>query len=489
MGTVTRRQFVQAGLAATAGLLCSAPPWSGKVRSSPATGRPNVLFIAVDDLNDWIHCLGGREGVHTPNIDRLAARGILFTNAHCTAPSCAPSRASLLTGVRPSTSGAYQNDQDWRKSSVLKHVVTIPGHFRANGYRTTGGGKIQHCLSFSKAMQAGYIEPRSWDDYFPSLNEQMPDEPRPDFFPEEDGRPLRWFSWGVMPLPDSEMPDAKITDWAVGELTRSSQQPFFLAVGIYRPHIPWWVPKKYFDIYPREKVRLPKVLQNDLDDVPEAGRRFSRRHWHKWVVENKQWERAVQGYLASMSFADAMIGRLLEALDKSGKADNTIIVLWSDHGMHLGEKENWEKFTLWEEATRVPLIFVAPGVTHPGTTCSRPVSLLDIYPTLVELTGLSRPQQLEGVSLVPWLKDPGAPKEEPAVTTWKFGNHSVRTDRWRYIRYNDGTEELYDHETDPDEFTNLAGRSEYRETIEKLAARLPKVNAPPDPPSEKEPWD
>jgi len=458
-------------------------------RAKPAPeSKPNVLFIAVDDLNDWVNSLGGREGVHTPNIDRLAARGMLFTNAHCSAPSCAPSRASLMTGVRPSTSGVYINSQDWRKSEVLKDAVTLPQHFREHGYRTTGGGKIYHALSFSKAMQTGLSHPASWDDYFPSLTEQMPAEPRPDFFPERDGRPLSFFSWGVIPISDEEMADGKVTAWATKELAGQGEQPFFQAVGIYRPHIPWWVPKEYFDKYPLEEINLPKVLENDLEDVTDMGRSFSRRRWQKWVVENKQWERAVQGYLASMTFADAMVGRLLDALDESGKADNTIIVLWSDHGMHLGEKENWEKFTLWEESTRVPFIIVAPGVTQPGAKCHRPVSLLDIYPTLVDLAGLSPLEQLEGTSLVPYLENPNLQNDRAVITTWKYNNHSVRSDRWRYIRYQDGTEELYDHENDSDEFTNLAGRAEYKSVKKELAKWLPKINSPLDPQPETEPW-
>jgi arylsulfatase A-like enzyme len=282
--------------------------------------------------------------------------------------------------------------------------------------------------------------------------------------------------WAPFPLSEELFADEKVVDWAVGELAMNHDRPLFQAVGIFRPHIPWFVPKQYFDMYPLDEIRLPAERPDWREGLPEAGRQMgqARRRWHEWIAANDEWKKAVQGYLASISFADAQLGRLLDGLDRSPHKDNTIIVLWTDHGFQLGERETWEKFTLWEESTRVPLLIAAPGVTTPGTRCSRPVSLLDVYPTLVELAGLEPVEgQLEGTSLVPWLRDPSAPKEQPAITTCQGDNHAVRTDRWRYIRYEDGGEELYDHESDPGEFTNLAGRPGYDDVKRELAGWLP----------------
>jgi len=455
--------------------------------------HPNVLFIAVDDLNDWVNGLGGRPGVHTPNIDRLAERGVLFTNAHCSAPACNPSRASIMTGIRPSTSGIYNNRQHWRESPMLDDAKTIPEHFRSQGYRTIGGGKIFHCLSWIKT-QYGTDENdyAIWDGYFPSKSQSMAESiwPRGTVRDEEgtfkwspiakgktDWRPSYFFDWGPLKKPEEEMADFKVVDWAIEELKKKHEKPFFQAVGIFRPHIPWFVPKKYFNLYPLDKISLPPVTENDLDDCSPVGKRFCRRKWQEWILQNDLWKNAVQAYLASISFADAQVGRLLDALDASPHAENTIIVLWSDHGMHIGEKEHWEKFTLWEESTRVPLIIVAPGVTNRGGRCKRPVSLLDVYPTLVELCGNTPSPVLEGQSLVPLLRNPDASRERPAVTTWGFNNHAIRTERWRYIRYNDDSEELYDHQRDPNEYTNLAGQKEYDDIKTQLADWLPQTNA------------
>jgi len=456
--------------------------------------KPNVLFIAIDDLNDWANCLGGRAGVKTPNLDRLAAHGVLFANAHCSAPACNPSRASIMTGIRPSTSGIYTNGPNWRTSPVLKDAVTIPEHFRAHGYRVVGGGKIFHALSWvlREDGQDGFNDPACWDEYFPSKIRAMPDA----IWPNEtirQGNSIRWepvvkgrtgtrppwfFDWSALKEPDKKMADYKVVDWAIGELHKKHDKPFFQAVGIFRPHIPWYVPQKYFDMYPLDKVTLPRVRKDWKEYTPPAGQNMGefRRKWHKWVVDNKQWKKAIQGYLAGISFADAQLGRLLDALDAGKYARNTIIVLWADHGFHLGERETWEKFTLWEESTRVSLMFVVPGVTKPAGRCSRPASLLDVYPTLVELCSLTPKPELEGTSLVPLLRNPRAPSKRAVVTTWLQNNHAVRSERWRYIRYKDGSEELYDHKNDPDEFVNLAGLKKYDSVKDELAAWIPKVN-------------
>ncbi|HUS07963.1 MAG TPA: sulfatase [Bryobacteraceae bacterium] len=448
----------------------------GSAWAAPSKPKQNVLMIAIDDLNDWIGCLGGHPDVKTPNLDRLAARGTLFTKAYCAAPVCNPSRTSLMTGIRPSSSGVYENQQPFRRSDALKDAVTLSQHFMANGYRAVGGGKIYH---------TAFPDPASWNEYFPSQNKNKPADPMPD------GRPLNGipktahFDWGPVNAPDSEMGDHKVVDWAAGELKKPRDKPFFLACGIYRPHLPWFVPKKYFDLYPLEKITLPQVKEDDLDDVPAPGKHLALRSGdHKKVMEHHQWRNAVQGYLASISFCDAQVGRLLDAFDASPHAHNTTIVLWSDHGWHLGQKLHWRKFALWEEATHNVFMVVAPGVTKAGAKCARTVSLLDVYPTLVELCGLPPKKGLEGVSLMPLLKNPQARWDRPAVTTYERGNHSVRSERWRYIRYHDGSEELYDHGKDDLEWTNLAGNAELAGVKQDLRKWLPAVDAL-DSPKEK----
>ena len=458
----SRREFI-AALAAAGGMSAI----------GAEKNQPNVLFIAIDDLNDWVGCLGGNPDTKTPNIDRLAARGVLFTKAYCSAPVCNPSRASLMTGIRPSTSGVYENQQPMRESPVLKDAVTIPQHFMAHGYTATGGGKIYH---------GAFPDPPSWQAYFPSQQQNQPSNPKPENTPVNGFPKTGHFDWGPLDHPDSDMGDFKTVDWVSAELKKDHDKPFFLACGIYKPHLPWYVPQKYFDMFPPDKITLPRGKDDDLDDIPKIGKWLALRSGdHKKILEHGAWRKAVQGYLASIAFADAQIGRVVDALDSSPYAKNTVIVLWSDHGWSLGEKEHWRKFALWEETTRNVFTITAPGITTPGSRCDRVVSLLDVYPTLIDICGLSKRISLEGVSLMPLLKDPSAKWERPAVTTYLRGNHSVRSERWRYIRYNDGGEELYDHSNDPLEWTNLANKPETSKIKTELAKWLPKVNAPDSP--------
>lgn len=436
-------------------------------RAADPAAHPNVLFIAVDDLNDWIGVLAGHPGFRTPNIDRLSRRGVLFTRAYCAAPACNPSRASLMTGKRPSTSGVYHNNQPWRP--VMKDVVTLSQHFMANGYEVYGGGKIFH---------GAYEEAASWQSFF-----KRPQDPLPN------GRPLNGiartahFDWGPLNVPDAEMSDYKTTSWAIDFLEKPHTRPFFLGVGLYRPHLPWYVPKAYFDRQPLSSIRLPTVNPDDLSDVPPAGQRVAKPEGdHRKVLSTQNWERAVQGYQASISFTDQQLGRLLDALDRSPHGKNTILVFWGDHGWHLGQKQHWRKFALWEEATRVPLVISAPRYgAHAGLRSGRTVSLLDLYPTLVELCSLPSKEGLEGQSLVPLLNDPGAQWKRPVVTTHGRNNHAVRSERWRYIRYEDGSEELYDHDKDPFEWTNLANRADLAGVKEEHKRWLPTVNEPDAP--------
>lgn len=432
-----------------------------------AQQKPNVLFIAVDDLNDWIGAYGGYPGVKTPNLDRLAKEGEIFTRAYCSAPACNPSRASLLTGIKPSTSGVYHNEQPWRPA--LPKAVTLPQYFTANGYEVQGIGKIFH---------GAYEDPASW----PVYHKVQPS-------PEPPGAPVvgkGHFDWSPVKAEDKDMGDYKNVDLAISFLQQKRQKPFFLAVGFTRPHLPWYVPQKYFDQYPLSAIQLPKVTANDLADVPAAGVAIAKPAGdHAFIKKSGQWKNAIQGYLASITFTDGQIGRLLDALKSSPYHQNTIIVLFGDHGWHLGEKEHWRKFALWEEAARVPFIVLAPGITKAGSTSRRPVSLLDIYPTLVDLCGLPAKKDLEGISLEPLLKNPLAVRDQPALTTHGLNNHSLRSERWRYIRYADGSEELYDHDNDPEEWKNLAGDPQYANVKAAFAKWLPKVNAA-DAPSKKE---
>lgn len=467
-------------------------------RGAPSE-KPNILFVAFDDLNDWIGSLGGYPGkVHTPNLDKLASRGVNFTNAHCSAPVCNASRTSLLTGVRPSTSGIFANGAKWRESPALRDVVTLPGYFRHNGYRTVGGGKIFHALSWiNYSYGASENDPDAWDEYFPSKQQPMPF----DRFPataKRLGTDTRWsfewprvaagrgertdirvpyyMDWGILPPPTQKSADEQVVDWAIAELHKNQTKPLFLGVGIFHPHIPWFLPQEYYDLYPLDKIFTPPV-RNWREGLPLAAQQMGeeRRKWHQWIVANGEWKNAVRGYLAAISFADAQFGRLLQALDSSRYARNTVIIIWGDNGFQLGERETWEKFTLWEESTRIPLMFAVPGLTKPGVRCSRAVSLLDIYPTLVELLGATSPvHKLEGTSLMPLLRNPKAERTVPAVTSHEPGIDSVRTDRWRYTRYRDGSEELYDHEYDPGEYHNLANDEKQRALKEQLAQWLPK---------------
>ena len=435
-----------------------------------AKRRPNVLFIAIDDLNDWTGCLGGHPDVKTPHLDRLAKRGVLFAKAYCPAPACNPSRAALMTGIRPSTSGVYGNNHPWRKSPVLKEAPTLPQHFMAHGYHALGSGKIYH---------GRFPDPASWEEYWPSKTKTKPEDP----MPPHDKRPLngipnaKHFDWGPVDAPDEKMGDWRVADWVTGQLKKRHDKPFFLACGFFRPHLPWYAPKKYFDMYPLDTITLPTVKDDDLDDVPPIGKKMAKPQGdHKNVLKYNQWRQAVQGYLASISFVDACVGRVVDALEASPHRDNTVIVLWSDHGWHLGEKLHWRKFALWEEATHNVMMFVAPGVTQPGGRCTAPVNLLDIYPTLVDLCRIKPPEALEGVSLVPLLKDPQAAWKRPALTTHGRNNHSIRSERWRYTRYADGTEELYDHKSDELEWKNLAQDAKYADVKQDLAKWLPKTN-------------
>ena len=442
--------------------------------SNSKSEKPNVLFIAVDDLNDWTGYLGGHPQAKTPNIDRLASMGVAFTHAYCSAPLCNPSRISLLTGVSPSNSGVYGNGERLREK--MPNVITLMQYLRQYGYNTQGGGKIFH--------GTGPGDIASWDFYFKAEN-----------FTTKSGRDASlpkdaWAPWGPINVEDEEMLDVKVVNWAISEMEKSHDKPFFLACGFTKPHLPWYVPQKYFDMHPLDEIILPKTKDDDREDLPEFGKKLARevhtisngqnyiksgKEDHELVLKYNQWHKGVQAYLATISFVDAYIGELLDALENSEYADNTIVVLWGDHGWHLGEKQHWRKHALWENTTRTPLIISAPEKIEKNRLCNPPVSLIDIYPTLIELCGLPERQELDGKSLVPLMQNPDANWDKPVLTTYGKGNHAIRTERWRYIHYFDGTDELYDHQKDPEEWRNLANMPKYRCVIKELKNSLPKT--------------
>ncbi|MFC1782662.1 sulfatase-like hydrolase/transferase [Planctomycetota bacterium] len=481
MKIVNRRDFIKTVGCSTAGLALSG---CGSVLSTSAPvvkyPKPNVLFISLDDLNDWIEPLGGHPQAKTPNLVRLAKESVNFTHNYCASPSCLPSRTALLTGRHCYHTGVYSNYQYWRE--VLPEAVTLPKYFSECGYWSAGAGKIFH---------NDQPDPASWDDYFPSKTKHMPGY----YYPQRGGTvnmpkfDLMYgdFDWSPIEINDEQTGDFKSVKWIIDHLNRDHTNPFFLACGIYRPHLPWYVPRKYFDMFPLESIQLPKVLANDLDDVPERGRDIAYRagHYHKHVIEADQWRPAVQGYLASIAYADAMLGKLLDALEQSTYADNTIIVLWSDHGWQFGEKEHWRKFALWENVAKtVMMMKVPPGVaglpsgSKAGVRCDRITSLMDIFPTLVDLCQLPPKSDLDGRSLVPLLKDPKTPWDYPAITTYDFNEFSIRTEDFRYIHYIDDSEELYNHRTDPEEWTNVASDPRYKAIKAQMAQYTPANPAP-----------
>lgn len=429
---------------------------------------PNVLFIAIDDLNDWVGFLGGHPEALTPNMDALAKRGRNFTNAHCAIPVCSASRASVMSGVAATTHGSYELGPRYEELPALNDVPTIQRYFKDHGYYTLAGGKVLH-HGFDGKL-AGAI-----DRSFGRKKSRRPKKAM--------NRPSDWskaWDWGKYPEKDTEMGDFQLATTAAEALQEDFDQPFFMSLGFFRPHVPLFVPAKWFDLYDLEKLTLPNHPESDLDDLPEnflGINDYAAAPTHAKVVEHGKQRSLTQAYLASISFVDHCVGIVMDALESSPHAENTLIVLWSDHGFHLGEKQHWAKRTLWEESTRVPFLFAGPGI-KPGEACLEAVSLLDIYPTLVELCKLPSNPRLEGVSLAPQLSDPMASRERPAITSSYFGNHSIRTRDWRLIVYKDGAEELYDHRNDPDEFHNLAQDPAHKTKRDQLAQWLPKEGAP-----------
>jgi len=428
---------------------------------------PNVLMISIDDLNDWVGVLGAHPDAQTPNIDRLAKEGILFTNAHCQAPICGPSRASLLSGLRPSTTGVYGqiSDEDLRAVPSFENIDFLPEYFKKNGYKTLGVGKIFHGHAPKGIFQHSGGRIKGFG-------------PKPT-------KPFKWnqkgtsTDWGAFPQHDSLMNDYSYAQWTKKELQKKHDQPFFMAVGLIRPHVPWYAPKKWFDQYDVDKIALPQYDPDDFNDLPEIAKRIAYKGMMPttdWAIESGEWRNIVHAYLACISFVDHQVGIVLDALQNSEYHDNTIVVLWSDHGYEIGEKGSFGKHTLWSESTKVPLIFKIPDFKSPKSI-DQPVELLDLYPTLLDFAKLPKNPLNEGKSLRSFIEG-NADDEAIAITTYGKNNHSMINQSYRYIRYEDGSEELYDLSVDPDEKNNIADRPDLNAVKQSLMLQFPQKNVP-----------
>ncbi|MGB1816482.1 MAG: sulfatase [Rubripirellula sp.] len=437
--------------------------------------QPDIVFIIVDDLNDWLGCLEGHPDAKSPNIDALAESGMLFPQAYCNAPQCRPSRTSLNHGVYPFHTGTYFN----AKFKGEKKITTpsIQQFFLNNGYRVASGGKVHHGgpgnLGDSLLRRPGDPRPPVSEDKFGALR------------PPNDGYALD--------VSDEQMGDYKVAQWAIEQWKQASEQPLFMSVGFFRPHRPLQVPSAYFDQFPLEMIKKPlEPATDDWADMPEFARRLARSHAHKalhsrktpegniqkdlsdhdYLVASNEWETTIRAYQASIAFVDRQIGLFINALEKNPRNRETIVMLVSDHGWHLGEKKHWCKGAIWEQTTRIPFMVRASGV-KPGSICRQPVSLIDVFPTLVDFAGLPIPEYLDGKSIKPQLADP-TEKRAPVISSYGEGNTAIRTERWRYIRYEDGSEELYDHASDPHEWKNLANSDEHKSIKRELASAIPK---------------
>ena len=457
--------------------------------SSARCEAPNVLFLAVDDMNDWLGCLETTPRAITPNIDRLAARGVNFTNAHTAGVFCAPSRAAIFSGQFASTTGCYKTATYFYDHPKIEPLQLS---FAKGGYETFGAGKLFH-------HPAGAIDQRGWTEFFLRnksqretgwpLDSWSEEVPFPDPFPNSiynKGQKVTgglFLEWGAIPNErEEEMADTIRINWAVEKLKEKRDKPFFLAVGIYAPHFPNYCPQKYFDLYNPDEIEHPPYKADDLDDLPPKIKKMktARSRIHQKLEALDAVEDAIHGYLASMSYADAMMGRVLDALEASPHADNTIVVLWSDHGYHHGEKGDWGKHTLWERTSNVPFIWAGPGVAK-GAKTDVTVSLIDMYPTLLEMCGLKKPhQRLEGTSIAATLADPSSAVDRSVFLPHMNPNEYAIINRdWRYIRYGEDGEELYDVQNDPNEWNNLASKPEHNDLKAEMRALAPKVFAEP----------
>tara|TARA_R110002095_G_scaffold184553_3_gene161743 strand:- start:8049 stop:9494 length:1446 start_codon:yes stop_codon:yes gene_type:complete len=447
--------------------------WAGffSCHAPHAGAKPNVLFLICDDLNCDISCYG-HPLVKTPHIDRLARRGVRFENAYCQYPLCGPSRASFMTGMYPDQTLVRTNPVFVRQT--VPNVVTMPQLFRQNGYFTTRIGKIFHYRVPRGIGSSGYDDPYSWDLAINPRGRDKKDEPL--IFSVKPGEYGGYLSWLAAEGDDGEQTDGIAVRTAARLITEygREQKPFFLAIGLYRPHTPYVAPQKYFDLYPPETMIIPEVPDGYLNTIPVPVQKKLMKKKEHYNLSKPLARQAKQAYYAAVTFADAQIGIVLDALDEAGLSDETIVVFTSDHGYHLGEHRHWLKTTLFENAARVPLIIAGPGITAQGQSTTSLAELTDLYPTLADLCGLHPPQNLSGVSLVNILTDTSRQARTSALTQLK-SDYSVRTPQYRYTEWgeqgSDGIE-LYDHKTDPEEMKNLAGDERYDQVRQKLSLLL-----------------
>jgi len=477
--SISRRGFL--GSLGAAALGCSA------AKEPPL----NVLFIASDDLTSTTLGCYGHPLVKSPNIDSLAARGVRFDNAYCQFPFCGPSRASLMTGLRPNTTGITTNgDVDFR--ATRPDTVTLPQMFKNNGYRSMRVGKLFHMGVPGGVGSMDYQDPPSWDvsisppgDEHKSKGEAG--DPTPDY---RNGLKMQW----VRTVDASGQADSAAADAAIELLEETGADPFFLGVGFVRPHVPFVAPAEFFDLYPLKDIELAANPANDLDDIPAPAKNLRSFLWNHMGMSEEDQRVSLQGYYASTSFMDHQVGRVLDTVNRLGMADRTVVVFFGDHGWHLGEHTHWQKMSLMEEAAKAPLIVSAPGASGAGQSSKALTEFIDFYPTLADLCGLEPPDDLDGVSLRPVLDDPAARVKDAAFTQVEWAHsddprsvqggssdtaarifgRTIRTDRYRYIHWkgDGGGEELYDHVIDPGEFTNLAGSPEHAEILRRLRTRL-----------------
>ncbi|MCW0484243.1 sulfatase [Gaoshiqia sediminis] len=429
----------------------------------------NVLLIVIDDLNDYPQVLYDYPGLKTPNLTKFAETGVIFKHAYCAAPVCNPSRAAFLSGMAPYKTGVYDNNYTIENSPAIMESEFLPEHFKKNGYTTFTRGKIFHTIPGKARYEAMWDIDGGKGNYGP--------QPETSHFPDTI-KMAKMFDYQPWEGPESDHPDNITAEMTIEQLQKDHDKPFFLACGFYKPHNPWTAPKRFFDMYPLETQQMPPVNENDLDDLPELAKKWASGpvDYYNILKRTGQYASIVRSYLACISFLDYNFGRVLDALEKSNYRDNTIVVVVADNGFHMGEKLHFAKYALWEKTTHILCMWRVPGMTKTNVECQRPVNLLDLYPTLDELCNLPSPsQKLDGRSIVPLLKDPDAKWEYPSVTTYLKDNYAIRDERYRYIQYHDGTSELYDHESDKNEYNNLmkSDPDKYGDVVERLKKYIP----------------
>ncbi len=459
--------------------------------SVSAADRLNVLFIAIDDLNDWVGVFGGNPQVKTPNLDRFNEQGgLVMYDAHVPSTVCGPSRSSILTGKFPHSTGVYGNKTNLRNAPKAKDLLTIPQYFSKHGYHSLSRGKIFHVhpAGGDKRGDQGQWAFDEWhasEGWAGPISDERPVNGLPNL-PGDKGYHSTGFDWGpTVGNDETKMKDYQTAQWAVEQFRdRQFDKPFFMALGISKPHLTWWVPQKYFDMYPLEEIILPETIPNDLEDILDKWDKPAKPHstWQRVETYGARHKEAVQAYLANITFVDDCIGVLLDGLATSQYAGNTIVVVWSDHGWHLGEKQKYGKTQLWQESCRVPLMIKVPGVTAKNKKSMGVVNLIDMYPTLLDLCGLPENPENEGRSFANLIRNPDMDWSEPTLSDYGYGGHRIYDGRYSYIVFSSkGTEELYDHQADPMEWHNLISNPEYAEVKARLQSYVPSEREPESP--------